>query len=93
MRTSHEAWTVDKGGEIGDFGSGSLEGEAQPMIGGGAFIGWASPWECRAAQSCPARAEEAQGAPAGATILWPWRGAFERITESSRSRDLSRTAL
>ena len=37
-----------------------------PRGGGGAPSGWASLWECRAAQSRQARPEEAQGASWGA---------------------------
>ena len=44
--------------EIGDFGGGSLESPRRWLW---PLSGWASLWECRAAQSRQARSEDAQG--------------------------------
>ena len=60
-RSSPSAWVDRKAAQ-----SATLEAARSSSRGGGwGPSGWASPWECRAARSRQARAEEAQGASWG----------------------------
>ena len=62
------AWMV-KGSEISDFGGSKLE----PPRWWRALSGRASLWECRAAQSCQVRPEEAMGASWGTAKGGTWQ--------------------